>query len=336
MTPLEALRTRIERLPRIRLVNLPTPLEEMARLTKILDGPQLWIKRDDCTGLAFGGNKERKMEFVMADALNNGADVVVTTGAVQSNHARSTAAAARKLGLKAILVLRGKEPQELDGNLLLDNLFGAEVRFVSVGWQEIDSILEETARELEGQGHTPYVIPGGASYPQGAIAYVQASMELYEQARERKLKIDCIVHAAGSGGTQAGLVLGNKALKTEIQVLGVSVKPDAKWLAERTAQISNETAKLIGLEEPISLEDVSLTDEYVGEGYGILSKEAREALRLVAQTEGILLDPVYTGKAMSGLIGMIKKKHFNKDNNVVFLHTGGTPALFAYKWQLRS
>jgi len=332
---LEALRLQIAKLPRIRLVTLPTPLEEMRRLSEFLGGPRLWIKRDDLTGLAFGGNKERKMEFVMADALNKKADVVITTGPIQSNHARATAAAAKKVGLKAVLVLRGKKPADYDGNLLLDFLFGAKIRFVQVDSHHIGPELEAVAEELKAEGHTPYIIPGGASYPVGAVAYVNAVAELYEQAKSVNGNIDCVVHAAGSGGTQAGLVLGNKALKTGIQILGVSVEPADDWLVKSTIEIANECAKLLGLKEVVDKTDVTLVKDYVGEGYGVLTEEASDAIKLVAQTEGILLDPVYTGKAMAGLIDMVKRRRFDRKDNVVFIHTGGTPALFAYKKGLK-
>ena len=295
---------------------------------------KLWIKRDDCTGLAFGGNKERKMEFVMADAISKRADTVVTTGDMQSNHARATAAAAKKLGLRAVLVLRGRQPTEYDGNLLLDFLFGADVRFVQVDWRQIGPKLEAVAKELKKNGHTPYVIPGGASYPIGAVAYVNATAELFKQAKDANMNIDHVVHAAGSGGTQAGLVLGNKALKTGIKILGVSVEPD-DWLVKSTVEIANGCAKLLGAKEAVDKDDVTLIEDYVGEGYGVLTKEVGNAIKLVAQVEGILLDPVYTGKAMAGLIDMIKHGRFNSKDNVVFIHTGGTPALFAYKKGLK-
>ena len=330
---LEKLHLQIARLPRIRLVNLPTPLEEMRRLSGFLGGPRLWIKRDDCTGLAFGGNKERKMEFVVADAVSKGADIVITTGDMQSNHARATAAAAKKVGLDAVLIIWGREPTEYDGNLLLNYLFGADIRFVQVGWRQIAK-LEAVAKELKKKGHIPYVIPGGASYPVGAVAYVNAMMELLMQARDANMNIDYVVHAAGSGGTQAGLVLGNKVLKTGIKILGVSVAPD-DWLVNSTVEIANGCAKLLDVKEVVDKDDVALIEDYVGEGYGVLTKEVSDAIKLVAQVEGILLDPVYTGKAMAGLIDMIKRGRFDNKENIVFIHTGGTPALFAYKKGLK-
>ncbi len=329
------LQKRIDKLPRIKLAKLPTPLEESPRLTKFLGGPKLWVKRDDLTGIAFGGNKERKTEFAMADAIQKGADVIITTGPLQSNHAMVTAAAAKKLGLKVVLVLRGKAPQEYDGNLLLDHLFGADIRFVQVGWQQALPAMEKVAEELRKEGQKPYIVPGGASYPTGAVGYVNAMLELAKQAEEKDLNINYIVHASGSGGTQAGLVLANKALKTEIEILGMCVEPNAtQLLAEEIVEIANGVAKLLDLKEVVNRKDVVLIDDYAGEGYGVLTPEAVEAIKLFAQTAGILLDPVYTGKAMAGLIDLIRQEHFKRDDNVVFVHTGGTPALFVYKEQL--
>jgi len=330
----EKLKARLEELPRVRLVHLPTPFEEMRRLTKLLNGPRLWIKRDDCTGLAFGGNKERKAEFVLADALSKKADVVITTGGIQSNHVRATTAAANKLGLKAVLVIYGKKPKEYNGNLLLDYLLGADVRFVGAGGSKFPLISKQIVEELKRKGHIPYVIPSGASYPVGAVAYVNAMLELLDQANDRGLKIDYIIHAAGSGGTQAGLILANKALKSKINILGMSDEPDGDWLVKKTAEIANGTAKLLDLKVQLAPRDVTLIEDYAGEQYGVLTSEALEAIKLVAQTEGILLDPVYTSKAMAGLIDMTRRGRFKNEDNVVFIHTGGTPALFAYNKEL--
>jgi L-cysteate sulfo-lyase len=337
MEKADQLQERINKLPRIRLATLPTPLQEMPRLSEFLGGPRLWIKRDDLTGIAFGGNKERKTEFVMADAIQKGADVVVTTGALQSNHARVTAAAATRLGLKAVLVLRGEEPKEYDGNLLLDNLFGADIRFVQIKWHQASLVLEKIAAELEKEGYTPYIVPGGASYPIGAVGYVNAMLELINQAERANIKIDYLVHASGSGGTQAGLIYAKKALESETKIMGICVEPNlSQWLTEKIVEIANGIAELLGLEEAFTKQDVTLIDEYAGEAYGMLTQEAAEAIRLVAQKEGILLDPVYTAKAMAGLIDLVKKGAFKKDDNVVFLHTGGTPALFVYKNKLKT
>lgn len=336
MVTAERLKARIDKQPRVRLANLPTPLEEMPRLAKLLNGPRLWIKRDDCTGLAFGGNKERKAEFSLADALRKKADVIITTGGIQSNHVRATTSAARKLGLDVILVIYGKKPEEYDGNLLLDYLLGAQIRYVKSGGPKFDVVSRSIVEELEKKGRVPYVILGGASYPVGAIAYANALLELLDQAKDRGFKIDYIVHAAGSGGTQAGLILANKAIKSKIRILGMCDEPEGNWLIKKTVEIAEETAKLLDLRVSIEPKDVTLIVDYAGEEYGALTSEALEAIKLVGQTEGILLDPVYTGKAMAGVIDMIRRRRFKKNDNVVFIHTGGTPALFAYKQELYS
>lgn len=331
------LQKQVDKLPRIKMAQLPTPLEEMPRLSKVLGGPKLWIKRDDLTGIAFGGNKERKIEFVMADAIKKGADTIITTGAIQSNHARITAAAAKKLGLKVVLILRGNEPERYDGNLLLDNLFGADIRFVQMDPQQALSEMEKAAEELKNEGHSPYIVPGGASYPTGAVGYVNAMLELISQAKEKMTNIDYVAHAAGSGGTQAGLVITNKALETETEILGMCIKSKAnQWLTEKIVEIANGIGRLLDLKAVAKQKDVVLVGDYAGEDYGVLTPEAVEAIKLVARTEGILLDPVYTSKAMAGLIDFIRQRRFKKDDNVVFIHTGGTPGLFVYKEQLRT
>jgi len=330
---MENVRKAINRLPKVKLANLPTPLEEMPRLSKVLGGPRLWIKRDDLTGSVFGGNKLRKLEFEMAEARNKGADVVISDGVLQSNHARTVVTAARKLGLGVVLVLRGEEPREYDGNLLLDRIFGADIRFVQVEWHETGTVTKKVFEELQAEGHNPYVIY--FSSPIGSVGYVNAFLELITQARKMKLKIDHIVHAAGSGGTQAGLIVGNKALKAEVEVIGISEEPDGDYLLNTTVEIANGCTKLLGLDFPITSEDVKLLYDYAGESHGIVTKEAIDTIRFVAETEGILLDPVYTSKAMAGLIDLTKQGRFRQQENVVFLHTGGLPAIFAYKNELR-
>jgi len=330
----EELQRRIDGFPRVKLVNLPTPLEKMPRLTSALNGPQLWIKREDCTGLAFGGNKERKAEFSLGDALSKKADVVITVGPVQSNHARATAAAARKLGLEVILVLSGEKPSSNDGNLLVNRLLGAEIRFLEGKPTKLDRMrfTEEIAADLRKSGQIPYVIPAGASYPPGAIAYVNAMLELFSQARNSGFRIDHVIHAAGSGGTQAGLVLANKALGSGVNILGVCAEPHIKdKLVEETVEIAHGAAKLLRLKMTVKPDDVVLNEDYAGEAYEAPTPEALNAIKLVAQTEGILLDPIYTGRAMAGLIDLIKQDHYEKDDNIVFIHTGGTPTLFSYR-----
>ncbi len=331
------LQERINGLPRVKLVNLPTPLEDMSRLTELLDGPRLWVKREDCTGLAFGGNKERKAEFALGEALSKKADVVIAIGPVQSNTARAMAAGARKLGLKIILVLTGKRRDKYDGNLLLNSLFGAEIRFLEREQSSTDKVhfMEEIAADLKRKGHTPYIIPTGASYPSGAIAYVNAFLELLTQARDRGFKISHIVHAAGSGGTQAGLVLANKALGSEVKIWAICAEPRIKdHLIKETIEIAIGTAQLLDLDIPITSSDVFLNEDYVGEACEKPTPEALKAIKLVAQTEGILLDPIYTGRAMAGLINLVNQGRLRKNDNVVFFHTGGTPTLFPYRKEL--
>jgi len=330
----EELQKRIDGIPRARLANLPTPLEKMPRLSLALKGAQLWIKREDCTGLAFGGNKERKAEFSLGDALSKKADTVITVGPLQSNHSRATAAAAAKLGLKVILVITGEKPNSYDGNLLLNNLLGAEIRFLKGKPSKLvkTRFMKEIAAELKRKGHVPYVIPAGASYPPGAAAYVNAMLELLTQARKMGFKVDALLHAAGSGGTQAGLVLANKALGSKVEIVGICAEPHIReHLTRETVEIAGEVASLLNLDVTVKPEDVILNEDYAGKAYEEPTPEALSAIKLVAQTEGIILDPIYTGRAMAGLIDLIKQGHFAKDDNVVFMHTGGTPALFPYK-----
>lgn len=327
------LETRIESLPRIRFANLPTPLEEMPRLSKVLGGPKIWIKRDDLTGLAFGGNKVRKLEFEMADAVKQGADVIVAGGIIQSNHALATAVAARRLGMNVVLLLRGEEPQEYTGNLLLDHIFGAEIRFIQAEWHESVEITRNVVEELKGKGYTPYVVP--FSSPLGSVGYINAVLELQEQTKRMNLKVDCLVHAVGSGGTQAGIVVGNKALEIGIDIIGIATESDGDWLLNTTTQIADECARLLDLDMIVTRDDVKILYDYVGEGYGMLDKKVKEIIKLVARTEGIPLDPVYTGKAMAGLMDQVKQGHFKSHRDIVFLHTGGIPTTFAYKDELK-
>lgn len=324
----------IEGLPRIRLANLPTPLEEMPRLSKVLGGPKIWIKRDDLTGLAFGGNKVRKLEFEMADAVKQGADVIVAGGVIQSNHALATTVAARRLGMKIVLLLRGEDPQEYTGNLLLDHILGAEIRFIQAEWHKSVEVTRNVVEELKGKGYNPYVAP--FSSPLGSVGYVNAVLELQEQAKRMNLKVNCLIHAAGSGGTQAGIIVGSKALETGIDVIGIATESDGDWLLNTTTQIADECARLLDLDLTVTRDDVKILYDYVGEGHGILDEKLKETIKLVARTEGILLDPVYTVKAIAGLIDTVRQGRFEKHENIVFLHTGGTPAIFAYKDELKS
>jgi L-cysteate sulfo-lyase len=321
---------------RYRLAHLPTPLEPMTRLSAALGGPHLWIKRDDQTGLATGGNKTRKLELLVADALARKANVVLTVGAVQSNHCRQTAAAAARAGLDCVLVLRGEAPphQQWTGNLFLDDLFGARL------WWTGDSdplVALETAANTElAAGKKPYVIPYGGSNAIGAAAYALAFEELWQQMQAQGLHFDRVVFASSSGGTQAGLITGAAACGFGGQVLGISVDKTGGYLRETVAAILVPTAEYLELGLELGLNDVHVNDDYLGAGYAILTAAEREAVRLAARSEGLLLDPVYTGKAMAGLIGMIRKGEIEAGENVLFWHTGGTPALFAYAGDLLS
>ena len=316
------------------LAQLPTPLERMERLSAALDGPEIWIKRDDQTGLATGGNKTRKLELLTGEALEQGADVMLTVGAVQSNHCRQTAAAAARAGLECVLVLRGYAPprNEWTGNLLLDDLLGARLWWA----EEADPLdaLAEAAAAQRAAGQQPYVVPYGGSNSMGAAAYALAFEELWEQAEGlsegKRLHFDRVVFASSSGGTQAGLVVGAKACGYDGQVLGISVDKTGGHLRETVLALLAPTAERLGLGLSFVAEDILVDDRFMGGGYAVLTGAERGAIRLVAQTEGILLDPVYTGKAMAGLMGLIRQGEIGAGERVLFWHTGGSPALFAY------
>jgi D-cysteine desulfhydrase family pyridoxal phosphate-dependent enzyme len=323
-------------LPRVRLANLPTPLEQAPRLTEFLGGPRIWIKRDDLTGLAMGGNKARKLEFLLGQARDQGCDVVITVGAVQSNHARMTAAAARHLGMDAVLVLNGDEPALLQGNTLLDRIFGAEIRIVQTDDDYVlMGVVDDVARHLRRDGRRPYVIPRGGSNAYGAAAYMLAALELLQQATQLGIRIDAIVHTSTSGGTQSGLYTGTKVTESGVQVIGISAGPRKDVVEKRVLGIVEELAQMLELRWRPHPDDLLVEDGYVGERYGIPTPACLEAIRLLARTEGILLDPVYTGKGMAGLRGLVAEERFRSGQNVVFWHTGGQPALFAHATALQ-
>ena len=317
-----------DKLPRVSIAHLPTPLEPLPRLTAQLGGPELWIKRDDQTGLATGGNKARKLEYLVADALAQGADTLITAGAAQSNHARQTAAAAAKFGLACVLVLRGEQPPQVQGNLLLDQLLGAEV--VWAGDRPLAEVMEQVAEKVRGAGRRPYGVPYGGSNPIGASGYVAAMEELLAQCVERGLHFDHIVLASSSGGTQAGLAVGARALEYTGRVLGVSVDPQAGALRRRLADLATATAGHLGLALTFAPEDFAVDDGYLGRGYGVVGELEREAMHTLARTEGVLLDPVYTGRAFGGLLDLIRQGAFRPDERVLFWHTGGTAGVFGY------
>ncbi|MFM9940681.1 MAG: D-cysteine desulfhydrase [Hyphomicrobiaceae bacterium] len=324
----------LAKFPRIRCGHFPTPLEPMENLSKHLGGPKLWIKRDDCTGLSSGGNKTRKLEFLMAEAVAQKADCVITQGATQSNHARQTAAIAAKLGMPCHILLEDRtgfadEAYNFSGNVLMDQLHGASIS-KRPGGTDMQKEMEVLAADLTKKGKRPYVIPGGGSNPVGALGYVNAALELLNQSMEMGLKIDCVVHATGSAGTQAGLVAGLAMLNSQIPVLGIGVRAPKERQEASVFALAEKTCAYVGVPGAVKREHVMANCDYVGQGYGIPTEGMVEAIKLVANKEGILLDPVYSGKGMAGLIDLIKKGHFKKTDTVVFLHTGGSVGLFGY------
>ncbi|WP_201605330.1 D-cysteine desulfhydrase family protein [Psychrobacter sp. JCM 18903] len=322
-------------IPRQSLGFFPTPLIALSRLSKALDGPTIFMKRDDNTGLALGGNKTRKLEFIMGDALAQGADCLITAGAAQSNHCRQTAAAAASLGLECHLVLGGEEPEQTSGNLLLDKIFGSHIHWAGANrkGEDIPKIVEQ----LTKQGKKPYVIPYGGSNELGALAFVEAFKELESQRESMDVLFTHIVFASSSGATQAGLMLGKKILNSPAQIVGINIdkgKTDKVPFDQYTVALASSTASLIGANHQFTESDLTLNSDYVGEGYGVVGTLENEAIAMTAQTEGILLDPVYTGRAMGGLIDMIRSGKIKKTDRVLFWHTGGAPALFAYSSDL--
>jgi L-cysteate sulfo-lyase len=339
----------VDRFPRVELVHRPTPLRKLDRLSARLGGPELYIKRDDLTGLAFGGNKSRKLEFIVRDMLDKKADVVITWASLQSNWCMQTAAAAKTFGIRPVLILfkPADQPAAADGNVLLDIVLDADIRLMEAekgklvrSVQAMD-ILDEAGREARGQGHRPYLVPVGGSLvrgdmdkPFGAIAYTAGFAELLGQMRAEDLEPDYVVHATGSGGTQAGLVVGARALTEDCRVLGISVSDPKGPFSDDVLEIARAADETLGLGLDILAGDVIVFDEYLGEGYGVVDKAVAETIRLVFQTEGIVLDPVYTAKAMIGLIDLIRTGFFKPTDRVVFIHTGGTPALFPHREKL--
>ncbi|MGH1357888.1 MAG: D-cysteine desulfhydrase [Burkholderiaceae bacterium] len=325
----------LARFNRIKLAHLPTPLERLDSLTRLLGGPEIWIKRDDCTGLASGGNKTRKLEFLAADAIARGADTLVTQGATQSNHVRQTAAAACKLGLKSYALLEQRVTNlgtgyETSGNVLFDDILNCNYQFRPAGTDMNGQALELTA-QLKQDGHKPYFIPGGGSNPIGALGYANAAAEIVTQADELGLKIDRIIHATGSAGTQAGLLAGLFSINAPIQVTGISVRACSNDQVDKVHQLAEQTIELIGARGLLPREQVQVHDDYVGAGYGQPTEEMISAITVLAAHEGIFLDPVYSGKGLAGMIDLIDRGVIGAEEKVVFLHTGGSIGLFAYE-----
>jgi D-cysteine desulfhydrase family pyridoxal phosphate-dependent enzyme len=326
-------------LPRVRLANLPTPLQELPNLSRALNGPKIFVKRDDMTGLAFGGNKTRKLEYLMVDALKEKADYIVTGAGFHSNWCTQAAAAARRLGMKIVLIKRGPQegydPEDYDGNHLLHFLIGAEIKVVRP--ENTEKVQEETLEELKAKGHRPHLLTVTGSTPPGVAGYVNAMLELVQQAAELNLDIDYLVHATGAGGTQAGLIIGSKAFSTNIKVIGSTTgSRSGDEQIERVSDLIDESLRFMDLDLKIAQDDIVVFDRYAGAGYGFMTKGKAEAIRITAEMEGLFLDPTYTGSAMACLIDLCKQGFFKPNEVVVFLHTGGPVALFPYKTPLKA
>src|SRR5690349_13162387 len=314
-------------IPRVHFAHLPTRVEELPRLTAHLNGPRLLVKRDDQTGLAFGGNKTRKLEFLVAEAVEQGAKTLITGGALQSNHCRQTAAAAARFGLDCILVLNGEMPEYPSANLLLDQMFGAEI--ITIKDRALrDQTLQQTYEKASADGRKPYLVWYGGSNATGALGYAFAMKEFLEQ----NVHADWIVFGTSSGGTHAGLVLGQRVFGFPGKVLGISIDEPEDWLKTRVSELASDASERLGERIEFAPEDVLANEEYCTAGYGVLTDAERESVRLFAKLEGLLLDPVYTGRAAAGMIDLIRKGFFKKDETILFWHTGGQPALFAEKY----
>ena len=329
----------MNQIPRLHFAHLPTPIEELPRLSAALGGPRILVKRDDQTGLAFGGNKTRKLEFLVAEAQEQGAKMMISAGAIQSNHCRQTAAAAARFGFECTLVLTGELPRQPSANLLLDQLFGA--RIVNVKDREDrDRILQETFDLAASEGKKPYLVPYGGSSPTGALGYAFAVEELMKQmAGFRSFqnfgsldRVDWIIFGTSSGGTHAGLVLGQRVFGCQGKALGISIDEPVEWLQKNVSALASSASEKLGERIEFAPAEVSANADYCAAGYGVLTGAEREAVRLFARHEGLLLDPVYTGRAAAGMIDLVRKGFFKKDETVLFWHTGGQPALFAEKY----
>lgn len=326
----------LTRFPRIRLAHLPTPIEPMPRLSRHLGGPDIFVKRDDCTGLATGGNKTRQLEFLLGAAVRQGADTILTHGATQSNHVRQTAAAAAKLGLACKVLLEQRvtgfgEDYAASGNIMLDRLLGADIIDILPAGSDMPGALAHLAEHCRREGANPYVIPGGAANALGALGYAACAQEILQQGAESGLAFDHVIVASGSGGTQAGLVTGLQGSGNGTAVTGISVGTNRSAQENLVFNLAVETAALIGLATGPSRHSVAVRDDWVAGGYGIPSEAVVEAATMAARLEGLLLDPVYTGKAMAGLVSLIRTGTFDTEKKILFLFTGGFPGLFAYR-----
>lgn len=320
--------------PRVALAHLPTPLEHLPRLSDHLGGPQIYVKRDDCTGLATGGNKTRKLEYSMGEALHQNADTIITVGAIQSNHVRQTAAAACKLGLKCEVLLEHRvgQPSEVyrsSGNVFLDRLFGANLREYD-GGTDFAAAMNAVAEEVRRNGGRPYLIPGGASNAVGALGYVGCGIELLQQMQEQGVAFDHLVTATGSAGTHAGLAVGLRGAGSVMPIQGFGVNAPQDVQEARVYTLALETASMVGKPDCVSRSDIVADCNYIGPGYGETTAAMNEAILMLARYEGLLFDPVYSGKALAGMIDYVRQQRYRKDENIVFLHTGGSAGLFAY------
>jgi L-cysteate sulfo-lyase len=332
-SPLPKLDTPFAHSPRLPLANLPTPIDRAVRFSEALGGPEIFIKRDDLTGLATGGNKTRKLEFLLGDALSKGADTLITAGGPQSNHCRQTAAAAARAGLECHLVFGGTDDGPMIGNRFLDNLFGAKEHWTPKGTRE--SKMSDLAQELAAQGKKPYVIPVGGSNSIGALGYVAAMYELQWQIEKIGETFDHLVFATSSGGTQAGLVVGSKLIKLPIKLTSISIDqvPDGESsfnYKEFVLRIAEDIDHELKLGLALTIDDFPINYDYLGEGYGVVGDPEREAISLLAHTEGILVDPVYSGRALAGFMSLVRMSQFKSSDKVLFWHTGGETALHAY------
>jgi D-cysteine desulfhydrase len=323
----------IKRFPKsLDLAIKPTPIEKLRDFPRLPKGSEIYIKRDDLTGFFLSGNKIRKLEFIFHDVLKKNADTVITCGGFQSNHARATAILGTHLGLKPVLVLFGEGFPKLDGNLFLNKLVGAEIKYVpQSGYEKLEAIMEEVSSQLKKEGRSPYIIPEGASNELGAWGYIKACLEIKKQLEKSKVKIDKIVTAVGSGGTYAGLFLGSKIFDWEVQIYGINVKDTAQIFIDRIYELMMLTKEKFKLKADFEKEEINIIDGYVGEGYAKSKKEELDLIKSVAENTGVILDPVYTGKAMYGLLDQLRKERFPKGERILFLHTGGGFGLFPVK-----
>lgn len=314
---------------RVVFAHLPTPLERLQRFSEELNGPDIYIKRDDLTGMAETGNKIRKLEYLLAEARQQGGEVLITCGGAQSNHARATAVSAAKMGIKCHLVLRNSTGSDPEGNLFLDRLVGAEITFITPAeYEQVDEIMSKLADEYVTKGLKPYVIPEGGSNALGSLGYVTAMAEIVEQMKAQGLAFDHMICPVGSGGTLAGMLLGKHAFGVAGQVHGINVCDDARHFQNRISNILRNARRKFSFDLNLQSQDISIIDGYVGKGYGLNSQEEIDLIKHIAQLEGIILDPVYTGKAMFGLVDQIRKGRFKKGERILFWHTGGIFGLF--------